>query len=96
MYELIVKGLTGADGFNRQALARQIESNMESNELSLTIKNYRVGGLSQTVHEKLGAIFNVSGPLGRNLNVCTAGLNIAFAAGTGVLPFMDLVGFIAR
>lgn len=30
------------------------------------------------------------------LNVDTNGLNVAFAAGTGVLPFMDLAGFIAR
>ena len=25
-----------------------------------------------------------------------AGVNVAFAAGTGVLPFMDLVGYLAR
>lgn len=30
------------------------------------------------------------------MNVDTNSLNVAFAAGTGVLPFMDLVGFISR
>ena len=38
----------------------------------------------------------VSGPLGKNLGIEPSGLNVAFAAGTGILPFMDLVGFIAR
>jgi len=52
LYAQIVRGLTGASGFDKQALARQIETNMKSTELSLTMKNYRVGGLSQTVHEK--------------------------------------------
>jgi len=34
--------------------------------------------------------------MGKSLGVDPAGLNIAFAAGTGILPFMDLVGLIAR
>ena len=34
--------------------------------------------------------------MGKNLNIDTASLNVAFCAGTGILPFMDLVGFMAR
>ena len=34
--------------------------------------------------------------MGKCLGVDPAGLNIAFTAGTGILPFMDLIGFIAR
>ena len=34
--------------------------------------------------------------MGRSLGVDLSGINVAFAAGTGVLPFVDLVGYIAR
>ena len=61
------------------------------------MKNYRVGGVSETIHEgNKNLILNVSGPMGRSLDVDATGLNVAFAAGTGVLPFMDLVGYISR
>ena len=81
---------------HEEELINTIEHNRKANELCLTIKNYPVGGLSQTIHNKLNAQFRVSGPMGKNLNVDIASLNVAFCAGTGILPFMDLVGFIAR
>ena len=34
--------------------------------------------------------------MGHSLNVDLSGVNVAFAAGTGVLPFIDLVGYLAR
>jgi NAD(P)H-flavin reductase len=37
----------------------------------------------------------VSGPFGKGLEVTSDGIHIAFAAGTGVLTFMDLVAQIA-
>jgi hypothetical protein len=37
----------------------------------------------------------VSGPFGKGLEVASDGIHIAFAAGTGVLTFMDLVAQIA-
>ena len=65
--------------------------------MSLTLKRYPVGGLSQIIHDKDdGTCYQVSGPMGRQINVDLNGLNVIFAAGTGVLPFMDLLGFIAR
>lgn len=45
---------------------------------------------------KENLLLNVSGPMGSSLNIDPTGLNVAFAAGTGVLPFMDLIGYIAR
>ncbi len=60
------------------------------------MKNYQVNGLSQNIHEKEGAIYKVSGPMGRSLGVDLNGLNVVFAAGTGVLPFMDMIGYLAR
>jgi hypothetical protein len=38
------------------------------------------------------AVFEVKGPMGKSLHVQPSGLHIAFAGGTGILPFMDLVG----
>ena len=40
--------------------------------------------------------FKVTGPLGLNLGVKRSGLHVAFAAGTGILPFVDLVAYIVR
>ena len=37
----------------------------------------------------------VSGPFGKGLGIRSEGIHIAFAAGTGVLTFMDLVAQIA-
>ena len=34
--------------------------------------------------------------MGHGLDVDLQGVNVAFAAGTGVLPFIDLVGYLAR
>ena len=39
----------------------------------------------------------MSGPLGKGLLADQEqGLHVAFAAGTGILTFMDLVAFVAR
>ena len=40
--------------------------------------------------------FELMGPIGRGLEPHLDGVNIAFAAGTGTLTFMDLVGAIAK
>lgn len=40
--------------------------------------------------------FEIAGPFGKGLGIAEPfeGTYIAFAGGTGVLPFLDLVGFI--
>ena len=63
--------------------------------MNLTVKRYNQNGLSTRLTQN-GKIFRVSGPLGKSLTVDPAGLNVAFVAGTGVLPFMDLAAFVAR
>lgn len=45
--------------------------------------------------EQLDRKLEVSGPFGKGLEVSSDGIHIAFAAGTGVLTFMDLVAQIA-
>lgn len=33
--------------------------------------------------------------MGKSLNISSSGLHVAFAAGTGILPFMDLIAHVA-
>lgn len=42
-----------------------------------------------------GELFEVKGPLGRGLMVKSTGVHVVFAAGTGVLCFVDLVSQLA-
>lgn len=41
--------------------------------------------------DKIPQKLEVSGPFGKGLQVQSEGIHIAFAAGTGVLTFLDLV-----
>jgi len=52
--------------------------------------------LSARIHAATSPVLQVSGPMGHGLSVDLKSVNVAFAAGTGVLPFMDMVGYIAR
>ena len=77
-----------------------IESD-NSRTLALTIKNYTSAyGLSAHVHNNVimshGAReqFEVKGPLGTGLELETSGTYVVFAAGTGMLVFIDLVAHL--
>ena len=65
-----------------------------------TVKNYESErGLSFRFSDQDSAElpFLVTGPLGKGLLTDQEqGLHVAFAAGTGILTFMDLVAFVAR
>ena len=56
--------------------------------MTVTLKNYGKG-LSQILHQNASNTFTVKGPLGIPLNIQKR--NVAFCAGTGVLPFLDLI-----
>lgn len=58
--------------------------------MMFVIKNYN-RGLSQKFYHDSNTEFEVKGPMGKSLNVLPHGQHVAFAAGTGILPFMDLV-----
>ena len=60
---------------------------------SFTVKNYKKPfGVSMKFYEdRINLKLEVSGPFGKGLQVESEGIHIAFAAGTGVLTFMDLV-----
>lgn len=67
----------------------------DGNQIYLTIKNYKQSsGLSVRFHEHEGETFEVKGPMGKGLEPSQNGLHIAFAAGTGVLVFVDLVAHL--
>lgn len=60
--------------------------------MMFVIKNYnQPTGLSEKFYKNENTEFEVKGPMGKSLNVHTAGLHVAFAGGTGILPFMDLI-----
>jgi hypothetical protein len=61
--------------------------------MSLTLKNYGMG-LSKGIFDSNDKRnFMIKGPMGKGLgiNEKSSGLHFAFAAGTGVLVFVDLI-----
>ena len=71
--------------------------------MTLCVKNYgdpspSAKQLSSRLHaeDQENATFMVQGPLGRGLRVKQGGIHIAFAAGTGILCFVDLVAALIR
>lgn len=62
----------------------------------MTIKNYNsYAGLSVKFFEDAGSDYLVKGPMGKPLGIEPTGTYIAFAGGTGVLPFIDFIGQLA-
>ena len=61
------------------------------------VKNYATKkGLSEKIHTvpQGSLLYEVKGPMGKGLLVQQTGVHIAFAAGTGILCFVDLVGHL--
>ena len=60
------------------------------------VKNYGQG-VSGAIHTATDdKRFELQGPLGKGLMVQPTGVHIAFAAGTGILCFVDLIAAISR
>lgn len=67
--------------------------------INFTIKNYNFKeGVSYRPYDTPALLgkFELMGPIGRPLMPNLDGVNIAFAAGTGTLTFMDFVAALAR
>lgn len=58
------------------------------------LKNYNTGMSRKLFKAKQHHPFEVKGPLGESLGVSKSGLHMAFCAGTGVLPLLDLVAHV--
>lgn len=75
------------------------EGALAARHICLTIKNYNQDkGFSFRPFDQDSNFgdFEVFGPVGKGLNVNNDAVCIAYAGGTGVLTFLDLVGAIAR
>lgn len=99
VYEALLKiasdeQVTSLELFKKELHTEIIKNN--SDNLCLTIKNYsRNNGLSAHIHHEVGqAKLQIQGPLGTGLGIKNRGRHVAFAAGTGVLVFIDLVGHL--
>ena len=66
--------------------------------MSFTVKNYNQnGGISQKFHAyENEPMFQVIGPIGKSLDHSGFGAHVAFVSGTGILPLIDFVAFVAR
>ncbi|CDW73069.1 cytochrome b5-like heme steroid binding domain containing protein [Stylonychia lemnae] len=70
----------------------------QSNEISLTVKTYYVGGVSEDLltSSPIKNSYQFKGPMGKGLDIQYTGSHIAFSAGTGILTFLDLVAYLIR
>jgi NAD(P)H-flavin reductase len=63
----------------------------------ISYKNYKAQhGLSLRMATSDEQTLEVKGPMGKGLGIDPEGINVAFAAGTGVLVFVDLVAHLVR
>ena len=71
-----------------------------SKDLCLTVKGYmQAGGLSSHLFNdlkksKTAEVVQIKGPMGSGLQIGTTGTHVAFAAGTGILPMIDLIAHL--
>ena len=73
--------------------------------VALTIKDMKIkDGLSNRICNETMEVdgteevypYVLKGPMGTGLDLLPTGVHIAFAAGTGILPFLDLVAYMIR
>mmetsp|Transcript_39716 Transcript_39716/g.38275 ORF Transcript_39716/g.38275 Transcript_39716/m.38275 type:complete len:109 (-) Transcript_39716:312-638(-) len=70
----------------------------KGSHFNLVIKDYLTKkGLATYFHSNShGKTFHVKGPMGKGLDIKREGLHVAFAGGTGILVFLDLVAHLIR
>ena len=67
--------------------------------MAFCIKNYEAPtGLSTQIHseDQNDSLYEIKGPMGHGLRPKSEGLHMAFAAGTGVLCFVDYVASLIQ
>ena len=98
-YESLVKSLKEISDPDYRPFERKRHLDRDDqNTISMTIKNYRhPKGISHKIHAvpQGNERYEISGPMGHGLRIKNQGVHVAFAAGTGVLCFVDLVAKIA-
>lgn len=94
VYDGILKLAVDETSYSNE-LDEEIKNNNDKN-LCLTLKGYTQNdGLSKLIHEGVGTErLQIEGPLGTGLEIQQTGRHVAFAAGTGILVFIDLVAHL--
>lgn len=92
-YTSLVNALTQQSAFDAKLL------NSEScNSVNVTVKDYSLQqGISRYFSRSSQCNYSIKGPMGRGLELTSKskGTHVAFAAGTGILVFVDLVTRLA-
>lgn len=84
---------------NDQGLEKFCENAQITETLPLIIKNYKTkNGFSNYIHNNFKENYIIQGPFGFGLeiNKFSNGIHYIFAAGTGILPFLDLFDLILK
>ena len=96
IYQGYLNALKDESDPNYKALGKEMFVTNNSHQMTFCIKNYQQPrGLSTMIHNA-NARFEVKGPMGFGLLPKATGVHMVFAAGTGVLCFVDLVAELAR
>lgn len=73
------------------------ENSIDDAEVVITCKNYNLlGGLSYRLHNSEFEVYQIKALMGKGLGLAKEGTHLAFAAGTGIMPFVDFVAFMVR
>jgi len=94
VYEELIRVLR-TDDKNMTKLFNKMDAD-ENNSMMFVVKDYNSQtGLSHKLNNEHDVNYEMKGPLGKRLDVDSTGIYYVFAAGTGILPFMDLIGQLA-
>ena len=94
---------TSSMATTQEAQLKAILQSNNKDSLYLTVKKYNNKyGLSMFIHHAIGCVkeygirqkVEVRGPMGTGLDVQSAGTHVVFAAGTGILVFIDIVAHL--
>lgn len=99
MYNGLLKCLKSGGDVTAFDVKMLKEGALAARHICLTMKNYKQDkGFSFRPFDKDDNFgeFEVFGPIGKGLGVDSDSVCVAYAGGTGVLTFLDLVGAIAR
>lgn len=94
-YNAYLKALKGQTTFDMDLL-----DSAPKDKMSFTIKNYyatQPNGMSNKICQpNTQHLFEIIGPIGKSLGHSSFGTHIAFCSGTGILPLIDFVAYVAR
>ena len=96
MYKALVIAL---DDDSTEGFPYELFDDKDRASMLFNVKNYKTkDGVSEKIHRipQRNLLYEVSGPLGQGLKINKSGLHLAFAAGTGILCFIDLVAHLVQ